>query len=161
LGFGSDLSDIEEAPLDYSEEYCTWELFGDDADVLDTIEAVAQTSRANRNNEWETFNSQEVIICSWFTENTTNLMTGYLHTMLSRFTFLLVRLILAMKNLILPHWDSVRRTRARIWTMLNLNTRETLSVWDDKFTISLKGILANVCNLTSPIAPHMIPQVIY
>jgi ABC-type proline/glycine betaine transport system permease subunit len=74
------------------------------------------------------------------------LMTGYLRNMLSRVTYLLLRLILAMKFLILPHWDSVRRTKQRIRTMLNLTTKESLSVWNNKlFTLSLKRILANVC----------------
>jgi hypothetical protein len=61
LGFGSDSSVIEEAPSDYSDEFQTWEIFGDE-DILDTTAAVAQTSRSSRN-DWEPFNSQEVMNC--------------------------------------------------------------------------------------------------
>jgi ABC-type proline/glycine betaine transport system permease subunit len=88
------------------------------------------------------------------------LMCGYLRNMLSRVTYLLLRLILAMKILILPHWDSVRRSRERIRRMLDLTTIETLSVWDNKlFTISLKGILANVCDCNISSIPVLIHQV--
>jgi hypothetical protein len=73
-------------------------------------------------------------------------MCGYLRNMLSRVTYLLLRLVLTLTNLFLPHWDTVRRTRERIRRMLDLTTIESLSVWDNKlFTISLKGILSNVC----------------
>ncbi|EFP93090.2 uncharacterized protein PGTG_19370 [Puccinia graminis f. sp. tritici CRL 75-36-700-3] len=134
LGFGSDSSDIEEAPSDYSEEFCTWEVFGD-TDILEATAAVAEAPRTARN-DWVPFTSQEDFMAC--------LMSGYLRKMLSRVTYLLLRLILAMKNLILPHWDSVRRTKERIRRMLGLTTIETLSVWDNKlFTISLKVILAN------------------
>ncbi|EHS63462.1 uncharacterized protein PGTG_21593 [Puccinia graminis f. sp. tritici CRL 75-36-700-3] len=134
VGFGSDPSEVEEAPSDYSEEFHSWEVFGDE-DVPEATQEDAQSSRSTRH-DWEPFRSQEDFMAC--------LMTGYLRNMLSRVTYLLLRLILAMKNLILPHWDSVRRTKQRIRTMLNLTTKESLSVWNNKlFTLSLKGILAN------------------
>jgi hypothetical protein len=65
LGFGSDSSDIEEAPSDYSEEFGAWEIFGE-ADISDPTAAVAQPPETT-SNEWFPFNSQEVMMCLLFT----------------------------------------------------------------------------------------------
>jgi hypothetical protein len=60
LGFGSDASDVEEAPSDYAEEFHSWEVFGDE-DVPEATQEDAQSSRSTKH-DWEPFRSQEVML---------------------------------------------------------------------------------------------------
>jgi hypothetical protein len=61
LGFGSDTSEFEEAPSDYSEEFCSWEVFG----CADDDDSSSDSSQSYRNTrqDWEPFRSQEVLLC--------------------------------------------------------------------------------------------------
>ncbi|OAV88510.1 hypothetical protein PTTG_09689, partial [Puccinia triticina 1-1 BBBD Race 1] len=136
VGFGSESSGVHDPPSDYSEEFLSWDMFGDSiiahrADAQNTPQA-GQIPAV----DWDPFkNKEDFMAC---------LIMGYLHNLISRVTYLQLRIVLKMKKLVLPYWDAVRKSRERIRTLLNFVNQESISVWDNKiFTISVKGILAN------------------
>ncbi|OAV86545.1 hypothetical protein PTTG_29842 [Puccinia triticina 1-1 BBBD Race 1] len=142
VGFGSDSSGGHEAPSEYSDEFLSWDMFGEsiieqreEAINLAKAQDTRQTGGAPKVN-WDPFNSEEDLIAC--------LIMGYLHTLMSRVTYLQLRIILKMKKLALPYWDAVRNSRERIRKLLNFVNKESISVWDNKiFHISVKGILTN------------------
>ncbi|OAV87931.1 hypothetical protein PTTG_29229 [Puccinia triticina 1-1 BBBD Race 1] len=142
VGFGSDSSGGHEAPSEYSDEFLSWDMFGEsiieqreEAITLAKAQDTRQAGGAPKVN-WDPFNSEEDLIAC--------LIMGYLHTLMSRVTYLQLRIILKMKKLALPYWDAVRNSRERIRKLLNFVNKESISVWDNKiFHISVKGILSN------------------
>ncbi|OAV91777.1 hypothetical protein PTTG_03743 [Puccinia triticina 1-1 BBBD Race 1] len=136
VGFGSESSGVHHPPSDYSEEFLSWEMFGDSI--------IAQQAEAQNTPQvggspavdWDPFKSEEDFMAC--------LIMGYLHNLISRVTYLQLRIVLKMKKLVLPYWDVVLKARERTRALLNFVNQESISVWDNKiFTISVKGILTN------------------
>ena len=79
-------------------------------------------------------------------------MMGYLHNLMSKVTFLQLRVILRVRNLPLPYWDTLKRARERIQEDYGMKTQVSTSVWDNKcFTLNLRRILANVSKFSTNI----------
>ncbi|EFP76785.2 uncharacterized protein PGTG_02246 [Puccinia graminis f. sp. tritici CRL 75-36-700-3] len=72
------------------------------------------------------------------------LILGHLHHMLSRVVYDNIRVGVSILNLILPHWDSMRRTRQKIRKLLDIHIMEHETVFNITcFSLSLKDILAH------------------
>ncbi|KAA1076736.1 hypothetical protein PGT21_017125 [Puccinia graminis f. sp. tritici] len=72
------------------------------------------------------------------------LILGHLHHMLSRVVYDNIRVGLSILHLILPHWDSMRRTRLKIRKLLDIHIIEHETVFNNTcFSLSLKDIVAH------------------
>jgi hypothetical protein len=76
------------------------------------------------------------------------LMLGHLHNLLSRTMYLYIRLVLSICNLVLPHWDTIRRTRERIRRLLDIHIIKHETVFNNTcYSLSLADIVGYVCDL--------------
>lgn len=74
-----------------------------------------------------------------------SLILGQLHTIMSRKMYTHLCSILKLLDVNLPHWDTVRRMREGLRSMLKMEPKEAQSVLCNKtFSISIQSIVANV-----------------
>ena len=73
------------------------------------------------------------------------LVLGHLHSILSRSTYDRVRSMFTSYHVALPHWDTLRRTRDLLRSMVNLEIHQNLSVLSNRtYHIGLKSIIGLV-----------------
>ncbi|KAI9616120.1 hypothetical protein KEM48_005377 [Puccinia striiformis f. sp. tritici PST-130] len=73
-----------------------------------------------------------------------SLILGQLHSIMSRNLYNHLRVILALCHMNLPHWDTLRRMRSRIRSMLKMDPSENQSVLSNKtFALNLQSIVGN------------------
>ena len=74
-----------------------------------------------------------------------SLLLGHLHSIISRTTDDRVRSLFASYHVALPHWDTLRRTRDLLSSMVNLEIHQNLSVLSNRtYHIGLKSIIGLV-----------------
>ncbi|KAA1112434.1 hypothetical protein PGTUg99_005834 [Puccinia graminis f. sp. tritici] len=102
----------------------------------------------NPNDLWYPFPAKEYLIAA--------MMLGHLHYLLPRNMYHLMRLILNLCFLNLPHWATIRRRRQKIREMLDIKLLENVSVLNNKcFSLDLKDIIAHEIS-----NPHITTQAI-
>ncbi|POW09016.1 hypothetical protein PSTT_07077, partial [Puccinia striiformis] len=72
------------------------------------------------------------------------LILGQLHTIMSRNMYNHLQIILTMRQVNLPHWDTLRRMRSRMRLMLKMEPSENQSVLLNKiFALNVQSIVGN------------------
>ena len=73
------------------------------------------------------------------------MITGHMHNIIARTQFEKVRALVDIFDLDFPHWTTLFRTKARVREILNMDLRESLSVFDNKcYSLSLGRLLSLV-----------------
>ncbi|KNF03330.1 hypothetical protein PSTG_03598 [Puccinia striiformis f. sp. tritici PST-78] len=105
------------------------------------------TRRVPASSPWYPFPSLDHLIGS--------LILGQLHSIMSRNLYNHLRVILTLRHVNLPHWDTLRRMRSRMRSMLKMEPSENQSVLLNKtFTLNVQSIVGN--ELANPIvAQHL------
>ncbi|KAI9620476.1 hypothetical protein H4Q26_013688 [Puccinia striiformis f. sp. tritici PST-130] len=106
-----------------------------------------RSRRVPANAPWYPFPTKEYMIAS--------LILGYLHNVMSRTMYNHLRLILTVCVVNLPHWDTIRRFRAKLREMTKVDVVENQTVLSNRtFSLSAKNIIAN--ELANPlVVNHM------
>ncbi|POV96773.1 hypothetical protein PSTT_15457 [Puccinia striiformis] len=106
-----------------------------------------RSRRVPANAPWYPFPTKEYMIAS--------LILGYLHNVMSRTMYNHLRLILTLCVVNLPHWDTIRRFRAKLREMTKVDVVENQTVLSNRtFSLSVKNIIAN--ELANPlVVNHM------
>ncbi|POW15087.1 hypothetical protein PSTT_02357 [Puccinia striiformis] len=145
FGYNHNESDSEsDGRLD--KEDWTWseeETPGEDSEAnQQDIPSTGSTSRPQRNRRvptnspWYPFPSLDHLIGS--------LILGQLHSIMSRNLYNHLRVILTLCHVNLPHWDTLRRMRSRMRSMLKMDPSENQSVLLNKtFALNLQSIVGN------------------
>ncbi|KAI9624088.1 hypothetical protein KEM48_009166 [Puccinia striiformis f. sp. tritici PST-130] len=106
-----------------------------------------RSRRIPANAPWYPFPTKEYMIAS--------LILGYLHNVMSCTMYNHLRLILTLCVVNLPHWDTIRRFRAKLREMKKVDVIENQTVLSNRtFSLSVKNIIAN--ELANPlVVNHM------
>ncbi|KAI9630062.1 hypothetical protein KEM48_012312 [Puccinia striiformis f. sp. tritici PST-130] len=111
------------------------------------IQKMKRSRRIPANAPWYPFPTKEYMIAS--------LILGYLHKVMSRTMYNHLQLILTLCVVNLPHWDTIRRFRAKLREMTKVDVIENQTVLSNRtFSLSVKNIIAN--ELANPlVVNHM------
>ncbi|KAI9625462.1 hypothetical protein H4Q26_016260 [Puccinia striiformis f. sp. tritici PST-130] len=156
FGYRPDESDSEsdgrsdEEDWSWSGEQTLGEDFEPNEQDIPTTGSTSRPQRTRRvpaSSPWYPFPSLDHLIGS--------LILGQLHSIMSRNLYNHLRVILTLRHVNLPHWDTLRRMRSRMRSMLKMEPSENQSVLLNKtFTLNVQSIVGN--ELANPIvAQHL------
>ncbi|POW08122.1 hypothetical protein PSTT_07747 [Puccinia striiformis] len=156
FGYRPDESDSEsdgrsdEEDWSWSGEQTLGEDFEPNEQDIPTTGSTSRPQRTRRvpaSSPWYPFPSLDHLIGS--------LILGQLHSIMSRNLYNHLQVILTLRHVNLPHWDTLRRMRSRMRSMLKMEPSENQSVLLNKtFTLNVQSIVGN--ELANPIvAQHL------
>ncbi|KAI9624628.1 hypothetical protein KEM48_008801 [Puccinia striiformis f. sp. tritici PST-130] len=151
FGYRPDESDSEsdgrsdEEDWSWSGEQTLGEDFEPNEQDIPTTGSTSRPQRTRRvpaSSPWYPFPSLDHLIGS--------LILGQLHSIMSRNLYNHLQVILTLRHVNLPHWDTLRRMRSRMRSMLKMEPSENQSVLLNKtFTLNVQSIVGN--ELANPI----------